>query len=260
MDQHLGSIVQLSSSPAPIQWTPDQTALLKRTICRGATDDELSLFLHFCKRSELDPFSHQVHYIKRWNSKDNREVGTIQVAIDGYRLIAERSGRYEGQTKPEWCGKDGVWTEVWLEETNPHAARIGVYKRGAREATYGISYYDEKVQKKRDGTPTEFWCGKKGVHQLAKCAEAEALRKAFPQELGGTYTDDEMGQADTPESVEAQRKNATVEDFLTDLSDGLKERIRKSGIDTLAKAKQLALKADLDSTKLEVLLNEMEAR
>lgn len=255
-----GEIVkQEPTLPSPIQFNPEQTALLKRTICRGATDNELSMFLHVCKRMGMDPFAKQIHAVKRWNSKENREVMTMQVAIDGYRLVAERTGKYQGRTEPEWCDTNGEWVKVWLKEEHPYAARIGVYKAGFREPLYSVVYWDQLVQKRKDGTPTEFWQGKKGVHQISKCAESDALRAAFPQELGGTYTDDEMQGADTPEAIEVQEKNATAEDFLAALPEATKERMRKLGFNTAAKAKQAAYKSEMDPAKLDVILAEMES-
>lgn len=116
------------------------------------------------------------------------------VGIDGYRLVAERTGLYEGQTVPQWCAEDGVWREVWLSDHAPAAARVGVYKRGFREAVVGVATWREYCQTKRDGSPTHMW-NQMGAIMLSKCAESLALRKAFPQELSGLYTREEMAQA-----------------------------------------------------------------
>lgn len=183
----------------PNTFSDKEIQLIKDQICRGASNEELELFVKICKRTGLDPFARQIYSVERWDNKLKRMVHQPQTSVDGLRLIAERSGKYEGQTKAEWCGEDGVWKDVWLSDKNPSAARIGVHKAGHREATYAVARWQSYAVTYRDKMSGQdklspMWTKMPDL-MLAKCAESLALRKAFPNELSGVYSGEEMEQA-----------------------------------------------------------------
>jgi phage recombination protein Bet len=165
-------------------YSQDQIQLIKDNYCKGGTDNELALFLSVCQKTGLDPFMRQIYAIKRGGKMVH------QVGIDGFRATAVKTGEYEGQTPPMWCGKDGKWVDVWVEKENPVAARIGIYRKNFREPLYAVARFDAYFQQSNPLWKTM------GYHMLSKCCEALALRKAFPTQLSGLYTNDEMGQAE----------------------------------------------------------------
>ena len=183
-------------------WDNRQIAALQQLGVDRATNADLAVFFHQCARTGLDPFARQIYMIERQGKQ------TIQTGIDGFRLIARRAtdaarGTF-GYEDTQWCGEDGQWRDVWLSKEPPAAARATVIRDGQRYPA--IALWTEYVAVKRNGEITQMWATKPAL-MLAKCAEALALRKAFPQDLSGLYTSDEMGQADNrrPEQP-AQRR------------------------------------------------------
>lgn len=171
------------------QFSPDQLATIKATVAKGTTDQEFKLFIEVCKYHALNPFARQIYAVVRVSKKDGSRSLCIQTSIDGYRLLAERSGKYAGQTGPQWCGQDGEWKDVWLSDNPPAAARIGIFRKDFQHPIWGVVKYKSYAQ------PSPLWDKMPDV-MLAKCAESLALRKAFPAEMSGIYTREEMDQAD----------------------------------------------------------------
>jgi phage recombination protein Bet len=163
-------------------WTPEQTQLISSTIAPGCSGDELKLFAYACQRTGLDPFSKQIYAIKRGGKM------TIQAGIDGLRAIAERTGQLDG-SETYWCGADGTWQDVWLADKPPAAAKTIIYRKGSSHAFIGVARF-------ADYNAGQGLWSKMPAAMIAKCAEALALRKAFPANLSGVYTTDEMEQAE----------------------------------------------------------------
>jgi len=164
-------------------WTPEQTQLISTTIAPGCSGDELRLFAYACQRTGLDPFSKQIYAIKRGGKM------TIQAGIDGLRSIAERTGQLDG-SETYWCGEDGQWADVWLSSKSPAAAKTIIHRKGSTHPFVGVARF-------ADYNAGQGLWSKMPAAMIAKCSEALALRKAFPADLSGVYSADEMQQAET---------------------------------------------------------------
>lgn len=176
-----------------ISFTQDQIDLIKKQIAPKATADEFKLFLYQAERTGLDPLTRQIYCIHRFDKKANAQRMTVQTSIDGFRVVAERSGEYGGQDEPEWTESNGKIV----------SCKVKIYKfRGdiRYQAAVGVAFWDEYAP---DAGFDYMW--KKLPHtMIAKVAEALGLRKAFPQDLSGLYTTEEMQQADFKEPAAPQ--------------------------------------------------------
>ena len=170
-------------------WTPEQTQLISTTIAPGCSNDELRLFAYACQRTGLDPFSKQIYAIKRGGKM------TIQAGIDGLRAIAERTGQLDG-SETFWCGEDGQWADVWLGSKPPAAAKTIIHRKGCQHPFTGTARF-------ADYNAGQGLWSKMPAAMIAKCSEALALRKAFPADMSGVYSTDEMDQAVEPVTVSA---------------------------------------------------------
>lgn len=156
---------------------------------KNRPDEDLFYFLYVAKRTGLDPLVRQIYAVYRWDTRLGREKMTIQTGIDGMRLVAQRQGDYAGQDDAKYLPED--------ESTKyPVKATVTVYKfmQGTRVPFTATARWGEYVQLDKQGKPMGLW-DKMPYLMLAKCAEALALRKAFPNELSGIYSEEEMAQS-----------------------------------------------------------------
>ncbi len=185
-------------------FSPEQVRLIKRTIMsESATDDDLALFGQVCSRLGLDPFAKQINAIERgWG--DNKKW-SFEVTIDGYRAIADATKQYGG-SECYWCGNDGTWVDVWLKDELPAAAKCIVWRKDSDKPFIAVAKFKSYKGTKKDGSLNSIW-QKFPDLMIAKCAESLALRKAFPRQLSGVYTQEEMNQANTLEATVIDEKD-----------------------------------------------------
>jgi len=183
-------------------FTPEQIGIIKNTVAVGVSDGELALFLEVCKSTNLNPFKRQIYaVVRKTKSRDANgnwsEVAkmVIQTGIDGYRKTAQQTGLHSGTTDPEYGPEHGgypTWARVTVKKLLP-TGRDAEFTATARWTEYVQTVKDYKTGSIGPNTQWQ----KMPFLMLGKCAEALALRKAFPDELSGVYTDEEMEQADS---------------------------------------------------------------
>lgn len=186
----------------------DQIQLFKNLYCKGLDDNEVELFLHVCKRTGLDPVLKQIYPVKRNTRQTDgsyKMTLTIQTGIDGYRLIAERTGRYSPGKEPTFCyGQNNnlVSATAYIKKMTPD---------GTWHEVPATAFFDEYCQREKSGEPTRFW--KTMPHgQLAKCAEALAIRKAYPEQISWVYTREEMQQSEVLEEIPTKAEEGSIEE------------------------------------------------
>lgn len=177
-------IVQPGAVVSADEWNDRRVAFIKSNYCNNAPDPEADAFITICKRRGLAPEEKQIYLIPRAGK------WTVQTSIDGYRLIAERSGLYAGSDDPVYEESED---KLPNGKRHPNKATVTVWKvvNGVRCPFTSSAYWDEY------NSGQNLWLTHPYV-MLAKCAESQALRKAFPADLSGIYTVEEMDQASSP--------------------------------------------------------------
>lgn len=200
--------------------------VIKSMYCKNLNDSEIAVFSHVCKKTGLDPAVRQIYAIKRGNQM------TIQTGIDGLRLIAERTGNYSPGREP---------TFIYDEKGKMIAATSYIKKRTSDNVWHevGCTAYLEEYDTKQG-----LW-NKMPRTMISKCAESLALRKAFPAELSGLYSDEEMDQAkgtiDLKDIPLEESQCAMLDMLILEINDCEKHKQKVKdwlGVDSIYEAKQ----------------------
>jgi len=212
------------------------TEVLRSSLYPGASDASIAMVLSYCKAADLDPMQKPVHIVPMWDKNLRQERDVIMPGIGLYRIQAARTGQYAGMSKPEY-GPDTTATLDGVQVTFPEWCKIVVRRllpNGVIAEFAAVERWLENYATSSNKTtaPNAMW-KKRPYGQLAKCAEAQALRKAFP-EIGAQPTAEEMegkplegsddsGAAALPpkscSNVVADVSDAEFQEFLHRLSD-----------------------------------------
>lgn len=162
---------------------PEIITTLKNTMAKKATNEEFAIFLQYCKSTGLNPFKREIWFVKI------NDVMQIMTGINGFWAIANKNSQF-----------DGAEEEIEYDEKGtPIKAICKTYRKDRRYASVGIALLKEY----RKNTP--IW-GQMPSVMLAKCAASNAIRKAFPQELSGLYTEEEMPEQFSARAVIANEQ------------------------------------------------------
>ena len=197
-----GELVKVSSHDAPLEIPSELKKLYMETYFKGLTENDALIAYRDAERRGLSIEAKQIHFIPRWDSKLNKNVPTAQTSIDGFRLIAARTGRYGGSINAKLTVrmKSGEKAVIQHEEYDPAevseiiSGTISVINKEFEQPQTATALFKGYCQTFKDGNPMGLWEKMPDV-MILKCAESLALRKAFPQDLSGLYTNEEMGQA-----------------------------------------------------------------
>lgn len=171
-------------------------ALVEAIFPNAATTESVVLALSYCRARKLDPFKRTIHIVPIWNRQLKQMVDTIWPGIGELRTTAFRTGEYAGRDEARF-GPTIVLGKVGKIDMNyPEWCAVTVYRliKGNRVAFYGPKVYwieTYATAGRDDDSPNEMWRNRP-IGQLEKCAEAAALRAAFPEEIGGDLIEDEV--------------------------------------------------------------------
>lgn len=206
----------LAIRPGQEFWTEKQRSALTVLGIRNASNADLAVFFHYCQKTQLDPFSKQIYGIMRREKIGDQWVDkfTIQVGIAGFQVIRDRIASRLGVTveyeDTVWYDADGGEHTVWLWDTPPAAAKVVVLKDGHRYS--GVCRTAAYMQTNKQGDPAGQW-RTQPENMIEKCAEAKALRRAFPHDLGGLYIEEEMSSNDSVVLVQQGPARLTAADI-----------------------------------------------
>jgi phage recombination protein Bet len=175
--------------------SPEDLKTLRKRDADGGSIEDFWFAIRKAYEQNLNPFEDHVFFLNNYSKTEGREVMTLGTSIHGLRMIAQQTGEYAGQKGPFWCGPDGEWVDVWLKDEPPAAAKVGVLRDGFKEPLWNVARWVDYCPTDKRGNPRFMWADK-GPLMLAKCSEANGLRRAFPDRASGLYIQEEMEKED----------------------------------------------------------------
>ncbi len=231
-----------------LKYTTEERHLILETCCGGASEAEAFALIGIAEARGMNVLAQECYFVKRYDRAKGKDVWAVQAAIDSFRIRAEKTGLYDGQDEPEY--EHNAKGEIVL-------ARVKVYRKDWARPMVGVARWSEYVQTTKDGRPTRFW-EQMPYNQLAKCAEALALRKAFPSALAKIYTTEEMGQADNEPKGPPQMQRGPIKPPPPQLEQGLAKSVDALDLAAKIRAQILAAPSKGELHEIWLAFNEVD--
>ena len=219
----------------------EQIQIIKETVCKDLSPGELKLFLYTCKQTGLNPLMGQIYPIKRWDKNSGKEVLAIQIGVDGYRVMAERTGKYSPGKASEFS---------YTKEGKLFSVKAFLKKQtqdGHWHEVCGTAFFTEQCQTNKEGSPLALWKTKPHL-MLEKCAEAMILRKAFPNDLALTEEEEVHFETETNEPISTEQLKHLLEEIKDD-SEILKSLMAWGDVKTLKELPKSKFETALKTVK-----------
>lgn len=224
MSTQLASVSGSTLLSAPRHYSREQIALIQRTVARGTNGTEFDLFMEMCRRVGLDPFRKQVHCVIYNADKADKRQMVVITGIDGLRAIAARNGNYRPDEEEPTIYQEDELRDPARNPLGIERATVKVWKSdhtGQWHPMTGVANWEEyapfdeewiddpnrpgkrcKSGKSTLDPKSNFWHRMPKL-MLAKCAEANALRRGWPEDMSGLYVTEEMDGGSASAAIEA---------------------------------------------------------
>lgn len=236
-------------------------SVLSNNLYPGAKQESVVMVIEYCKQAGLDPMQKPVHIVPMWDSKLGGMRDVVMPGIGLYRIQASRSGEYGGVSEPEF-GPDITENLGGVDITYPKWCKVTVSRISGEKLIpftameFWKENYAVKGGKEKSIAPNAMWT-KRAYGQLAKCAEAQAQRKAFPEfcaghtaeEMEGKYINGEPEIIDVSDDVSAIKAAQTMQQLQDAFTAAWKLNTDKNARARLTKAK--------DARKVELTTGEI---
>lgn len=228
-------------------------ALVEAVFPNASNINSVIMALSYCRARKLDPFKRVVHIVPIWNKDLGRMIDTVWPGIGELRTTAFRTSEYAGRDRTVF-GPDITQKVGSVDMTFPEWAQVSVYRviKGQRVEFAGPQVYwleTYATVSRKDDSPNDMWKNRPRG-QIDKCAEAAALRAAFPEEIGGDYIPEEIEHRNQQPAVEGKIASRNLDDLAEEIENGSAGAAQTS-VETESQETQTLSEGEIDPNRPE---------